>query len=305
MTELAISIQGLSKTFGPSWRRTQALEDANLTVQRGEVVGLIGPNGAGKTTLQSCVLGLLRPDAGVVEVGGLPPDALTVRRRSGHLPERLGLPRRLTGRRFLGLQHALARLPRSQRWRDVDDALTRVGLGKAGGKRIATYSRGMLQRLAFTSATLAQPEFLFLDEPTSGMDPLGALWVLRTIQSLRERGTTVLLNSHQLDHVERVCDRAVFIRGGHIEGERTLRGTGLERVLVVRLASGSVVPQAEKLELPPGSQFLGADNGTLRFLVGDDTVAAAVITALATAGAAVAEAGPERLHLESLFNDPR
>ncbi len=303
MTEPAIAVHGLSKAFGPRWRRTQALEGADLTVNRGEVVGLIGPNGAGKTTLQSCVLGLLRPDRGTIEVDGLPPDALAVRRRSGHLPERLGLPRRLTGRRFLALQHALAEMPRPQRPSAVDEALARVGLTDASAKRIATYSRGMLQRLAFASATLVEPDFLFLDEPTSGMDPAGTLWVLRTIQWLRERGTTVLLNSHQLDQVERVCDRAVFIRGGRIEGERALRGAGFEQVLSVRLLPGSPVPEPAALALPAGARLLTAADGALRFAVDDDTAAAAVVAALVTAGASVLEAAPERVRLESLFDE--
>ncbi len=303
MTEPAISVHGLSKSFGPRWKRKQALEAADLTVARGEVVGLIGPNGAGKTTLQSCVLGLLRPDAGAIEVGGLPPDALEVRRRSGHLPERLGLPRRLTGRRFLALQHDLAGLPRRERPGAVHEALARVGLAEAAGRRIATYSRGMLQRLAFASATLAEPDFLFLDEPTSGMDPAGALWVLRTIEWLRGRGTTVLLNSHQLDQVERVCDRAVFIRNGRIEGERALRGPELQQILVVRLLSDTVAPDPATLAFPPSARFLSAEGGSLRFAVDDDAAASDVVGALVAAGAKVVGAAPERVRLERLFEE--
>ncbi|MEP0775471.1 MAG: ABC transporter ATP-binding protein, partial [Acidobacteriota bacterium] len=221
-----VEVHELSRAFGRGSRRRLALDGVTLTAGAGEVLGLVGPNGAGKTTLLSCVLGLIFPTAGRVRVFGGDPCALSARRRLGYLPERLVFPRRVTARRFLQLQHALAGRPRARRATEVEAALTGAGLGVAAGKPLRTFSRGMLQRLGMAMATMGEPSLLVLDEPTSGMDPVGVRWVADLVGWLRQRGATVLLSSHQLDQVARLCDRVAFLRAGVLERIQELRGDG-------------------------------------------------------------------------------
>jgi ABC-2 type transport system ATP-binding protein len=204
-----IQVTHLTKTYMAA--ASPALVDVSLCISPGEVCGIIGPNGAGKTTLMGCILGFLFPDSGTITLDGLPPDDRSVRATTGYLPERLVMDRWMTGAGFLNYHHALAGLPKDSRKSDVSAALDGVGLGgEAATRTIGRFSRGMLQRLGLAQALLNKPQYLFLDEPTSGMDPSGAVLFRRLIDEQKLRGTTVLLNSHQLDQIERVCrsDRA-------------------------------------------------------------------------------------------------
>jgi ABC-2 type transport system ATP-binding protein len=219
-----IAARGVEKAYRSLRRRTQALSGVDLEVRQGEVVGLIGPNGAGKTTLLTCLLGLLRPDRGTIAVAGLPPDDLAVRSRTGYLPERLGFDRELTGREFLRQHARLAGLERAQLAQTLSQAQQRVELrDEALGRPLRTYSRGMLQRIGLAQALLGSPDLLFLDEPASGMDPTGVALVREVILSESARGATVVLNSHQLPEVERVCDRVAFLSAGRVERLEVLR----------------------------------------------------------------------------------
>ena len=214
----------MSKTYGRLGRRTRALDGVSLEVRRGETVGLIGPNGAGKTTLLSCLLGFLRPDSGSIRIDGRPVDDLRVRARSGYMPERLGFDRDSTGAAFLAFHWRLTGGDPSQTGeREVPAAADGVGLeASALVKRLQTYSRGMLQRIGVAQAMLNDPELLFLDEPASGTDPLGVAIVRERILEAKRRGATIVLNSHQLAEVERVCDRVVFIDHGRLTRDETL-----------------------------------------------------------------------------------
>src|SRR5262249_11735976 len=177
-----------------------------------------------KTTLLGCLLGFLRPDSGTVTIDDRPPDDVQVRRVTGYLPERLVLDRWMTGREFLSYHHALARLPDTSRSSEVDEALARVGLpADAGARPIRKYSRGMLQRLGLAQALLGSPRYVFLDEPASGVDPAGVVLFRRLLNEIKGRGVTVVLNSHQLEQVERVCDRVALVSGGKVEAVETLQ----------------------------------------------------------------------------------
>ncbi|TMQ72983.1 MAG: ABC transporter ATP-binding protein [Candidatus Eisenbacteria bacterium] len=204
---MSIRVEGLSKSYrrGLALEPVRALKDVTLEIRSGEVFGIIGPNGAGKTTLLGCLLGFLRPDAGAVTIDDRRPDDLEVRRVTGYLPERLVLDRWMTGRGFLGYHHALAKLAPAHRGAEVEQALERVGLtAEAGARPIAKYSRGMLQRLGLAQALLGAPRYVFLDEPASGVDPAGIVLFRRLLNEVKGRGVTVVLNSHQLEQVERV-----------------------------------------------------------------------------------------------------
>ena len=234
MSVSGVRIRELRKSFR-SFRRThEVLRGIDLEVAPGEVVGLIGPNGAGKTTLMSCLLGFLHPDSGEIAIDGKANDDLDVRRRTGFVPERMNFDRRATGWEFLRYMARLA---------EVGDAdakskamLERLGLTNAADKKLAQYSRGMLQRIGMCQALIHEPAYLFLDEPTSGLDPNGVLLVRDLITEQKARGAAVLLNSHQLAEIEKVCDRVLFLHRGVIERAETLRHADRIVVAVTMLA---------------------------------------------------------------------
>jgi ABC-2 type transport system ATP-binding protein len=303
-----IRVQGLTKAYRRA--KTPALDDVTLEIDEGEIFGLIGPNGAGKTTFIGCLLGLLSSSQGSVEIDGLPPDALAVRQASGYLPERLQFDRWMTGRRFLSFHHCLARLPAPQRDGDVTRGLGEVGLDPARWDTpIKKYSRGMLQRLGMAQALLGAPKFVFLDEPASGVDPAGVLAFREILTELKRRGTTVILNSHQLDQLERVCDRVAYIEAGRIRNIENLRQPEQgRRVLVVRWIIGDTSHEQALAAAAArsGAEVVEATAGQARLAVGDDAQAAAVLRALVEAGLGVIEAAPESGRLEKFFRaDPR
>ena len=304
-----IVVENLSKTYG-RWlapERVQALKEVSLTIAPGEVFGVIGPNGAGKTTLLGCLLGFLRPDSGRVTIEGLAPDDLTIRSVTGYLPERLNLDRWMTGGDFVAYHHALAHLPPERRADDTREAIARVGLEpEAAGRPIRKYSRGMLQRLGLAQAMLGTPRYVFLDEPASGVDPAGVVLFRRLLMDLKGRGVTVVLNSHQLEQVERVCDRVAFVAGGRVQAIETLHaGATLARVLRVRSLTGAL-ERAGRDTLAAAAQKAGAELADIappvaRFAVADDEAAARLIAALVEANVPVIEAAPEESRLERLF----
>ncbi|MBI5710861.1 MAG: ABC transporter ATP-binding protein [Candidatus Eisenbacteria bacterium] len=297
-----IRIETLTRTYRAG--QVRALDGVSLAIAPGEVFGIIGPNGAGKTTLLGCLLGFLRPDAGSITVDGHAPDDLAIRRVTGYLPERLTLDRWMSGAGFLAYHHALAGLAAASRARDVAAALERVGLdATAGARAIRRYSRGMLQRLGLAQALLGDPRYVFLDEPASGVDPAGVVLFRRLLNEARARGATVVLNSHQLDQVERVCDRVAFVSRGRVEAMETLAaGAAAARVLRVRAAGA--LPTREALALAAagaGAELLEVASPLARFAVADDAAAARLVAALVAAGVPVAEAASEEGRLERLF----
>jgi ABC-2 type transport system ATP-binding protein len=304
-----IVVESLTKTYRSALGGTgvRALDQVSLTIAPGEVFGIIGPNGAGKTTLFGCLLGFLRPDAGRVTIDGHAPDDLAVRAMSGYLPERLVLDRWMTGLDFLGYHHALALLPAATRRADCVAALERVGLEPAAGVRtIRNYSRGMLQRLGLAQALLGHPRYLFLDEPASGVDPAGVVLFRRLLGDLKGSGATVLLNSHQLDQVERVCDRVAFVKGGRVEAIETLSaGATIARVVRVRWAVGSGVADGALAQAASqaGATLVSRNDAEARFSVSDDAASARLMASLVAAGVPVTEVAPEESRLERLFLD--
>ncbi len=305
----SIVVEHLTKTyargFGPFAQPVRALDGVSLEVKPGESLGVIGPNGAGKTTLVGCLLGFLRPDSGRITVDGHAPDDLAVRAMTGYLPERLVMDRWMTGLDFLRWHHALAGGAAADRGAECRALLERVGLDpSAGSQRVGRYSRGMLQRLGLAQALIGRPRLLFLDEPISGVDPAGIVLFRRLLSELRDQGTTLVVNSHQLDEVERVCSRVVFVKQGRIEAMDTVRaGAEHARVLRVRLAAGAA-PEATRLaELgaAAAARFEGWVAPHARYAVTDDAGATRLLAALLAAGLPVVEASPEEGRLERLF----
>ena len=289
----AIQFDGIVKTFG----RTTALDGLSLTVGRGEIVGLLGPNGAGKTTAIKLLLGLARPNRGSGSVLGSPLGDRAVRARIGYLPELFRYQPWLSAREVLALHTRLAHVAVSRRAAAIDQALEWVGLTERAGDAVSGFSKGMQQRLGLGVALLGEPELILLDEPTSALDPVGRTDVRAIVRAARDRGATVILNSHLLTEVERVCDRVVILHRGRTIASGTLddvvavdgvrvRVTGLdERVNAAVEAFGPVAIDGEWLEVRP------LDPGRIPDLV----------AAIVAAGGRVHAVEPGRGSLEARF----
>jgi ABC-2 type transport system ATP-binding protein len=213
----AIHAIELSKRYG----RTVALAGLSMTVARGEVFGFLGPNGAGKTTAVKLLLGLARPTGGEAMVLGAPAGDRETRRRIGYLPELFRFQSWLTAREVLILHCRLMRLPRARRAAAADGALHLAGLSGRGDDKVGTFSKGM-QQLGLGVALLGEPALVVLDEPTSALDPVGRHQVRVIIRELRDRGTTVFLNTHLLEEAEHICDRVTILSKGRSLATGTL-----------------------------------------------------------------------------------
>ena len=299
-----ITVSNVSKTYGWLGRRTQALDGVSLEVRGGETLGLIGPNGAGKTTLLSCLLGFLRPDTGTISVDGKAPDDLSIRARTGYMPERLGFDRELSGGAFLAHHWRLSGGDPAQAAPEVAAAAARVGLDVGVlSRRLRTYSRGMLQRIGVAQATLGSPDLLFLDEPASGTDPLGVAVVRERILEARTRGATIVLNSHQLAEVERVCDRVVFIDRGRLTQTETLRGDdATHRRAVVRVPPDRAADAGAALSAA-GIDATSSPDGSLHLPSANEADVARAVKTLALADVPVLEVRSSA-DLEELFRKP-
>jgi ABC-2 type transport system ATP-binding protein len=301
-----IQIKNLVKTYARG--KVRALDGVSLTIPPGQVFGVIGPNGAGKTTLMGCLLGFLNPDSGSIEIDGLDPNDLRARAVTGYVPERLAFDRWMNGREFVTYHHALAKLPAARRDGEVVQALSRVGLEEDAWTRpIAKYSRGMLQRLGLAQALLGSPRYLFLDEPTSGMDPLGVMAVRELLSEIKKQGSTILLNSHQLDQVDRICDNVAFVKNGRVESMETMNaGAESQRAMAItwrKLGKGSAVAAAKLKQIAEkcGGELLESAEGKAEFLVKDDEGAEKLLALLVRAGIPVIEASSAEKRLERLF----
>jgi ABC-2 type transport system ATP-binding protein len=301
MSGYLIEAQGLSKTYRGS--RTPALLEASVQVAPGEILGVIGPNGAGKTTLMACLLGLLRPDQGEARLGGHPVDSLEAKSIVGYLPERLRFDPWMRGWDFVAYHHALSgRLP-EKRDAEVTDALNQVGLEPAAWKRaIKGYSRGMLQRVGLAQALVGKPRCLFLDEPTSGMDPDGALATRGLIQAFAAGGGAVVVNSHQLEQLGKLCHKVVFLKGGRIQAaEQWSQAGGLQWSVRWMEQPGSV-ENAQAVLARLGLAGGRVAPGGLVADVGDEAGAAGLLAGLVKAGLVVTQSGPLQGDLEKFFH---
>ena len=211
----------LTKTFRDFWlrHRVRAVDSLDLQVNFGEVYGLLGPNGSGKSTTIKMILGLLHPTAGRIAVFGKRPDDVATKNRIGYLPEESYLYPFLTARETLDYYGRLFHQDRHQRQRRIDMLLDMVALTAAQHRPVGEYSKGMQRRIGLAQALINDPQFLILDEPTTGLDPIGTRLIKDLILELRRRGKTVLLCSHLLADVEDVCDRISIMYGGKIRAE--------------------------------------------------------------------------------------
>jgi ABC-2 type transport system ATP-binding protein len=222
----ALSATDLGKTYG----KTEALVDVDLTLDAGELVGLLGPNGAGKSTFVKIASGLTRPSHGTATLFGHSPGSREANSSLGYLAELFRFPHWLSADELLGLHQRLASSDGGSEERER--LLDSVGLADASSTRVGEMSKGMQQRLGIAQALVANPRLLILDEPTSALDPVGRRLIRELLLTLKAEGVAILLNSHLLGEVERVCDRFVIISKGRIVVQGTsgdlVRGRGVE-----------------------------------------------------------------------------
>ena len=218
-----IACAGVTKTFRDFWMRprVRAVESVDLEVRRGQIYGLLGPKGSGKSTTIKMLLGLLQPTAGRIAILGKRPKDVETKRSIGYLPEESYLYRFLSGRETLDYYGRLFRLDRRARRERIDMLLDMVGLEAVQHRPVGEYSKGMQRRIGLAQSLINDPQLLILDEPTSGMDPVGARQIKDLIATLARRGKTVLLCSHLLTDVEDLCDRVAIMYGGRIRAEGT------------------------------------------------------------------------------------
>jgi ABC-2 type transport system ATP-binding protein len=219
--DAAIKAEGLSKVYKDFWGRdkVRALDNLNLTIRRGEVFGLLGPNGSGKSTTIKLLLGLIFPTAGNAWVLGQPAGSTAINSKIGFLPEESYLYRFLNGEETLRFYGKLFKIPRRELNRRVPELLDVVGLdAKARKRKLREYSKGMARRIGLAQALINNPDLILLDEPTTGLDPIGTREMKDLILSLKQQGKTVLLCSHLLADVQDVCDRiTILFRGKMME----------------------------------------------------------------------------------------
>lgn len=290
--DAAIEIECLSKRYG----RFKALDEVSLRVPSGCVFGLLGPNGAGKSTLVKSLLTIVRPSRCRGRLLGAPVGHRSTLARVGYLPEQTDFPAHLSGRELVGFIAGLAGVPRRGLRQRIAEVLASVGMLEQADRPCGTYSKGMRQRVGLAQALIRDPELVFLDEPTDGVDPAGRVEIRGLIEAMREQGRTVFVNSHLLAEVEQVVDAvAIMARGRIVQSgsldELTRKGRRYE------IRTQGPVPLDLRGELEAGGAVVGGD-----WVEVEDTAAAqSVLDRLRQARVVIREMRERRSTLEEVF----
>lgn len=297
-----ISVKNLTRRFG----EREALKDLSFDVKEGEVFALLGPNGAGKTTTIRLLNGLYHPHSGSIRVMGMDPTAQSseIRKQTGVLTETTALYERLTARQNLHFFGTLYGLPESVLLKRIDETLSFFALNPRADERVGTYSKGMKQRLALARALLTQPKVLFLDEPTSSLDPESTLQVHELIESIRQNdGHTVLLCTHHLEEAERLADRVAILNNGKLLAMGSL--SALKQTynpglwLEIKLMPGSKAGITK--EICSGVLKIEQIDNLLKVQVLEEAVIPALIARLVEAKAQILSVEPQRISLEDIY----
>ena len=295
--QYAIDLHDVQKIYRG---KVHALRGIEMRVHHGEIFGLLGPNGAGKTTLVKIMMTVVRPTKARGTVLGRPIGHKPTLARVGYLPEHHRFPQYLTGRQALEFYAALAKVDRKTRRKRSLSLLDLVGMKEWANKRIATYSKGMMQRVGLAQALMNEPDLIVLDEPTDGVDPVGRREIRDVLLQLKERKKTIFLNSHLLSELEMVCDRVAILVQGNVATQGTIEDLTAESQRYEIVIEGSA-PQwtGEFDDLRAES---GPDGQTLLVRRGSDPAQVqAVIDRLRSDGRTILSVKPVRESLEDLF----
>ncbi len=296
---MILRTEGLTKTFevGVRRRRVHAVDGLSLTVNEGEIFGFVGPNGAGKTTTIKMLMGLIFPTSGKAWIFDAPIPSEGSKARIGYLPEHPAWYEFLTGLEAMRFFARLAGVPRSEEAQRCNELLALVGLADAADRQLRKYSKGMQQRLGIAQALVADPAFVVLDEPMSGLDPVGRKEVRDLILELRRRGKTVFFSTHILPDVEALCDRVGVIIGGK------LRDVGkLDALLSARVTGVEATFSGPGADGPfAGATLVARDGERLAWSFPDAAAADAAVRAVVAAGGRVATLPSHRETLEDFF----
>jgi ABC-2 type transport system ATP-binding protein len=303
VSEIVIRVEEVEKTYRSPFGRSEvrALDGVSFEIRSGEVFGLLGPNGAGKTTAIKILLDLTRPTAGLAEIHGLPTSDPRSRRRVGYLPEGHRFPGYLTARETLSIFGRMSEMdPKVVRER-IPWLLERLGIGKWAGIRVKKFSKGMTQRLGIASALIHEPDVLFLDEPTDGVDPVGRREIRDLLKEEARHGRTIFLNSHLLSEVELMCDRVAMLREGRIAAigsvEELTRTTSSYRLVT----TGDLAVAASVVE--KSGVAIARQNGYLLLTIDDVSQLNAAVDRLRGERIDLVELTPVRSSLEDVFVD--
>lgn len=292
-----LNIEDLHKTFKTGFipKKTKILKGISLTVEEGEIFGYLGPNGAGKTTTLKCVLGLLFPEKGKIEIFGYPHLHLKAKERVGFLPENPYFYDYLTASEFLRFYSHL--FPQKKREGKIGDLLSLVGLEKSADLQLRKFSRGMLQRIGLAQTLLHDPSLALLDEPLGGLDPLGRKELRDIIVRLKEEGKTVFLSSHILQDIEMICDRVAIIVNGQIISQGVLRDLISEKMLFTEITLSGISPK----ELEISGECVSDQGGVILLKVFDEESVDKVLELVQSRKAKIHSLIPRTETLEDLF----
>jgi ABC-2 type transport system ATP-binding protein len=302
--EDAVVVENLVKDFRPGFGlvRKRVLHGISFEVKRGEIFGFVGPNGAGKTTTLKILMGLIHPQGGSARILGHDIHESEFRKHVGFLPENPYFYDFLTGVEFLEFYARVSGVARSERPARIERLLEDVGLSHAGSERLRNYSKGMLQRIGIAQALIHDPTIVFLDEPMSGLDPIGRKEIRDLILRLHQAGKTVFMNTHILSDVEMVCDRVAIIVKGHIrfvggpQDFLAADGGGAD-VVLAGLPAHAVVELEERLGLEVRGQGDRIEARVADKRLGD------LLRGALDVGGEVISVTPHRASLETVFLD--
>ena len=299
-SDVVLSAEQLKKTFriGFLRKRVEAVKDVSFRVHRGEIFGFLGPNGAGKTTTMKMLMGLIYPTSGRGEVLGRKVGDVDAKRRMGYLPETPYFYEYLSVEEFLDFAGSLSGVKGPERRKRRDALISRVGLDHARGRPLRKYSKGMLQRAGIAQSLMGDPELVVLDEPMTGLDPIGRKEIRDLMLELRREGRTVFFSTHILHDVELTCDRVAIVVAGRLRSEGTLG-----QLLSARLLSTSVVliPGPEGLPDLPAGTIRMENGGQLELQIPATVDVNQFLGAALSRQCSVVSVVPRRESLEDVF----
>jgi len=297
-----VRAEALSKTYRVGFfaRRVRAVEDLSFEVRAGEIFGLLGPNGAGKTTTLKMLLGFVKPTSGHAFIAGRRAGTVASRRQLGYLPENPALYEFLRGDEYLIFAGRLCGLSRAEARKRTAELLERVGLAGRADRPIRKFSKGMVQRLALAQALVGDPRIAILDEPMSGLDPIGRKDVRDLILQLRDEGRTVLFSTHILSDVEAICDRVGILVEGRLTDCGALADLVAPGARAVELVVENAPPDLVARLRQDGTRVLQRDRATV-LTFRDEGRARAALSAAVSSGATIVSLTPHRRSLEELF----